>query len=228
MRRVTDDAPRDRNPLFTPDARSLVFYSTRGGRWSGWVMGVDGGGLRPIARDAPGAFSITLSPSGDQIVFGDVPTRAVYLAPLDDGPAVELTGTRLEGKYFTPNSWSRDGARIAGTLAHESGRVGPAGVGVYDLATHATTAVTTDDASTVRWLSDSRRVVYFAKNGTELVVLDTVTLRRTIVDVRLPSPAAFNESFAVSPDDRAIYYGAARAEADIWIVERTPAGASGP
>jgi hypothetical protein len=29
-----------------------------------------------------------------------------------------------------------------------------------------------------------------------------------------------NEVFAVSPDNRTIYYGAARAEADIWIVER--------
>jgi hypothetical protein len=65
-------------------------------------------------------------------------------------------------------------------------------------------------------------VVYFAKNGTELVVLDAVTRRRTSVDVRLPAPAAFNETVAVSPGDRTIYYGAARAEADIWIVERAP------
>jgi hypothetical protein len=90
-----------------------------------------------------------------------------------------------------------------------------------------TTALCTDDPSAVRWLADGRRVVYFAKNGTELVVLDTVTRRRTRVDVRLPAPAALNEGFAVSPDDRTIYYGAARAEADIWIVERsssTPPG----
>jgi hypothetical protein len=28
------------------------------------------------------------------------------------------------------------------------------------------------------------------------------------------------DRFAISPDNRTIYYGAARAEADIWIVER--------
>jgi hypothetical protein len=71
----------------------------------------------------------------------------------------------------------------------------------------------------VKWLADSRRVVYFTKNGWELVVLDTVTRMRTIVDVRLPGPSA-NEIFAISPDNRTIYYGAARAEADIWIMER--------
>jgi hypothetical protein len=137
---------------------------------------------------------------------------------------VELPGTQADGKYFTPMSWSGDGARLAGTLATDSGR--PAGVGVYDLATRVTTAVSADDPAAVKWLSDGRRVVYFAKTGTELVVLDTVTRRRTSVDVRLPAPAAFNEGFAISPDDRTIYYGAARAEADVWIVER-PAAAPG-
>ena len=35
IRRVTDDAPRDRAPVFTPDGRSLLFYSTRDGNWAG-------------------------------------------------------------------------------------------------------------------------------------------------------------------------------------------------
>jgi hypothetical protein len=76
-----------------------------------------------------------------------------------------------------------------------------------------------DETSAVRWLADSRRVLYFTKTGQELVVLDTVTRARTVVDVRLPGPST-NEIFALSPDNRTIYYGAARAEADIWLVER--------
>ena len=76
-----------------------------------------------------------------------------------------------------------------------------------------------DETYAAKWLADSRRVVYFAKNGWELVVLDTVTRKRTVVDVRLPGTVR-NEMFAISPDNRTIYYGAARAEADIWIVER--------
>jgi serine/threonine protein kinase/Tol biopolymer transport system component len=225
MRRVTDDAARDRGPMFTADGRSLVFYSTRDGKWALWSVGVDGGNLRRVAGEAAGAVIVTVSPRGDQVAFGAGSGRAVYVAPIGGGPAVELTGTRVDGMYFAPMSWSRDGTRLAGTLATDSGRT--AAVGVYDLATHVTTALCTDDPSAVRWLADGRRVVYFAKNGTELVVLDTVTRRRTRVDVRLPAPAALNEEFAVSPDDRTIYYGAARAEADIWIVERsssTPPG----
>jgi hypothetical protein len=49
--------------------------------------------------------------------------------------------------------------------------------------------------------------------------LDIATHKRTIVDVRLPGPST-NEIFAISPDNRTIYYGAARLEADIWILER--------
>jgi Tol biopolymer transport system component len=219
MRRVTDDAPRDRGPVFTPDGRSLLFYSTRDGNWAAWSVGVDGGNLRRVAGEAPGVIYVSVSPKGDRIAHVSNSGRAAYLAPIGGGPTVELTGAQADGKYFTPMSWSPDGSRLAGTLATESGRT--AGVGVYDLATRLTTAVSADDPFAVHWLSDGRRVVYFAQNGSELVVLDTVTRRRTRVDVRLPAPSAFNEGFAVSPDDRTIYYGAARAEADVWIVERS-------
>ena len=69
------------------------------------------------------------------------------------------------------------------------------------------------------WLADSRRILYFTKDGWELVLLDTVTRARTVVNVRLPAPSTA-EVFAISRDNRSIYYGASRAEADIWIVER--------
>ena len=39
------------------------------------------------------------------------------------------------------------------------------------------------------------------------------------MEVQLPAPS-IGEMFAISPDNRTIYFGAARAEADIWIVER--------
>ncbi len=77
-----------------------------------------------------------------------------------------------------------------------------------------------DETYAVKWLSDSRRIVYFTKNGAELVMLDTVTRDRSVIEVRLPGPPVINEMFTISPDNRTIYYGAARAEADIWIVER--------
>ena len=107
--------------------------------------------------------------------------------------------------------------QLSGILGGTSGR--PAGVGIYDFGTSTATMLSSDQAFHVKWLADSRRLVYFAKNGSELVVLDMATRARTVVPVRLPWPAS-EEAFAISPDNRTIYYGASRAEADIWIVER--------
>ena len=52
MRRVIDDAPRDRAPVFTPDGKSLVFYSNRSGTWQAWMVGLDGSGLRQLSQTA--------------------------------------------------------------------------------------------------------------------------------------------------------------------------------
>ncbi|MGH9202957.1 MAG: hypothetical protein ACRD2A_17165, partial [Vicinamibacterales bacterium] len=142
---------------------------------------------------------------------------SVPLAATTDTPATPLPGTAAGGRDFSQTALSPDGARFAGHLVSESGR--PFGVAVYDIGAQTTTMVSADQTPGPRWLADSRRVVYFTKNGRELVVLDTVTRTRTVVDVRLTVPSA-SEVIAISPDNRTIYYGGARAEADIWIVER--------
>jgi Tol biopolymer transport system component len=220
MRRVTDDPPRDRAPQFMPDGRSLIFYSARDGNWAAWIVGVDGGGLRKLFDGPKGVVYIYLSPKGDRATFVGTDVHTDYMIPIPPGaqsrPA-ELSGTLVDGRYFSVTGWSRDATRLVGTLASESNR--PAGVATYDLQTHTTTAVSSDETYDVRPLADGRHVLYFTNNGAALVALDVVTRVRTVVNVRLPGPS-IADVFAMSPDDRTIYYGASRAEADIWIVER--------
>jgi eukaryotic-like serine/threonine-protein kinase len=197
------------------------FYSNRDGNWALWMVGVDGGNLRKVVGESPGAAYTNVSPKGDTVIFVATSGRAVFSAPLAAGKGTTptlLRGTQTAGKYFTPITWSPDGKRLAGPLVSESGR--SSGIGAYDLAAQITTTLSTDEAFAVKWLADSRRLMYFTKSGSELVVLDSVTRQRTVVDVRLPGPATPNEMFAISPDNRTIYYGAVRAEADIWIAER--------
>ncbi|HXV76495.1 MAG TPA: hypothetical protein VD788_09265, partial [Candidatus Polarisedimenticolaceae bacterium] len=218
MRRVIDDAPRDRGPEFTPDGRSLVFYSNRSGQWQLWIVGIDGSGLRQVGDAPDGAVYPVVSPRGDTIAFAGSSTRNAYTMPLADSAVPTLlAGVLIGDDLLTPFSWSRDGTRLAGVLVSPSG--GPVGVGVYDLATGTATRLTSDPTYAVRWLADSRRVVYFTNGGWQLVVLDTVSRTRTPIALRLPAPSTI-DLFALSPDDRHIYYGAARAEADIWILEQ--------
>jgi Tol biopolymer transport system component len=225
IRRITDDAPRDRGPVFTPDGRSLVFYSSREGQWGVWMVGLDGGGLRKLILPSGGSVYPSISPKGDRIAYIGDDGRSAFTVPFSPGKAVEataLTGSVVDGKYLTPTEWSPDGARLAGYVVADSGR--PAGVAVYDVAAAKTTLISNDEAYAVNWLDGNRRVVYFTRGGQDLIVVDTATGARTRVDVRLPAPA-IDDLFAVARDGRTIYYGAARAESDIWIVERTPAAA---
>jgi Tol biopolymer transport system component len=207
--------------IFTPDGRSLVFYSNREGQWGVWRIGVDGGGLRKISLPAIGAVYPVVSPKGDAIAFSGDDGRSAFTIPVSATAGAQptpLPGASVDGKYFTATAWSSDGRRITGYLVTDSGR--PSGVGVYDVAAAGTSVVSTDKAYAVQWLSDDRRVIYFTDNGRELVVVDTASGKRTRIDVRLPAPS-IDDLFAITGDSRTIYYGAARAEADIWIEEAT-------
>jgi dipeptidyl aminopeptidase/acylaminoacyl peptidase len=223
IRRITDDIPRDRGPVFTPDGRSIVFYSSREGQWGLWSVGLDGGGLRKLAMPRGGAVYPVVSPKGDRIAYVGDDGRSSFTIPFAAGKTLEpivLEGTVVDGRYFAPMDWSRDATKLAGSVASGSGR--PAGVTLYDLATKKLTILSSDETSCVKWLDGERRLIYFAHNGAELVVIDTATGTRTQVDVRLPGPST-TDVIAIARDGRTIYYGAARAEADIWIVERMPA-----
>jgi Tol biopolymer transport system component len=220
IRRVTDDAARDRGPMFTRDGKSLVFYSNRDGRWEPWSVRADGGNLRKIAA-IEGCIFVLVSTVDDTVVCSTTSgTGELFAMPLNGDPAAptkKLANTRIPEGSLNPTAFSPDGTRLAGLIQAPTGRT--VGVAVYDLRAHALTMVSADDNSAVRWLPDNRRLIYFTTGGSQLVVVDTVTRQRTIVEVRLPAPS-IDDLFSIARDGRMIYYGAARAEADIWIAER--------
>ena len=61
-------------------------------------------------------------------------------------------------------------------------------------------------------------MIYFTTSK-QLIVADTRTGARTVVDITLPLTPT-DDAFALSPDGRTIYYGGERSESDIWIAER--------
>ena len=217
VRRITDDVARDRGPVWMPDGRSLVFYSTRAGRWEVWRIGRDGGGLHKIASvpDDNLVYPL-LSSAGDRVVFSGVGGRVYEMTLASPGAAPRvLENTTVPRGALVATAWSPDGRKLAGPVMSGGQLVG---VAVYELGSKTARMVTDDNPSSVRWIGDSRRLIYFLPSG-ELVLLDTESSRRTVVDVQLPASSSL-ELFAVAPDGRTIYYGAKRSEADIWIVER--------
>jgi Tol biopolymer transport system component len=217
-RRVLDDAARDRAPVFTPDGRSLVFYSNRTGAWQIWTIALDGSGLRQVTDLPGGVVYPVVSPAGDQLTFGASSARKTFEMPFAPGAsATEVPGAVVGEELYMPQSWAADGLRVAGLLGSPSGAM--TGVAVYDVVAKTVQKLTAEATYGVRWLPDSRRVLYFTNGGWDLVVADAITGARTPVALRLPAPQT-TDVFAISSDGRRIYYAGIRAEADIWVLER--------
>lgn len=217
-RRITDDAARDRGPVWTPDSRSLVFYSTRSGTWEMWSINIDGGGLRKVIP-LVNVVSPVISPSFDRIVFTESAPGLTHIAQVvngvvPEGAIKELPNAKAGDATPSFTAWSTDGRALTGTLIRPSGR--SAGVVTYDLASSTLRKLNSDSAEWVRWLPGDRRIIYMTTEG-DVVVVDTATNVRTVVN-RLARNAVF--SFAMAPDGRMLYFGIQRSESDVWIVER--------
>ena len=89
---VTDDAPLDWNPVWSPSGRSLYFSSTRGGTFNLWRIAVDPAtgeakaDPEPITAPSSWAGWISVSRDGRRILFVDRNARTSILrAPVDAG-----------------------------------------------------------------------------------------------------------------------------------------------
>ena len=74
----------------------------------------------------------------------------------------------------------------------------------------------TDHGSDPVWLSDSRRLLFLDKGKISLVDSESGVARELLSIV--PEEVA-RRGFAVSPDDRHIYFSVSTTEADVWMLE---------
>lgn len=131
----------DSNPSISPDGKTLVFASNRGGPFGIWQSELksDQGGLEGDVAyqwaQLDGAFidNPTWSPDGRQIVFDASPTGRTRLYLLDKGASIAQPLALGESDNRTP-SWSRDSQWIyfesnrSGTWQIYAWRVGSAEV----------------------------------------------------------------------------------------------------
>ena len=114
------------------------------GKWGPWIIGLDGGGLRKLAEPPTGAVYVFVSPKGDaDRLHRRTPAGASITRRARDRhqPRPNCQGTTVDGKFFSPTSWSPDGKQLAGNSSRRAAV--PSGVGIYDLATNTTTIVST-------------------------------------------------------------------------------------
>src|SRR5262249_23476994 len=118
------------------------------------------------------------------------------------------------GRKLWVRAWSPDGRLLAGSeQAETSGGVG--GISVYSFES-TKYARLNDNQFDPFWFSDSRRLL--TRDDTKLFVLDSESKRSHEILSVLPD--TLNARQALSQDDRTIYFGLHRAEADVWMMRR--------
>jgi eukaryotic-like serine/threonine-protein kinase len=220
LRKITDDAPKDRGAKWSPDGKRIVFYSDRDGRYELWSIDAQGSNLQQMTRTTgePMWYPVW-SPDGRSLVASN--TNFTYVfdvgGALPTGVAETLPPIEA-GISFAARSWSPDGKWIAG-LAWRSGEMIP-GIWVYSLAEKSYAKMTDKAASDLGrdfgggsvWMPDSRTLIISDRGG--FVAIDRVT--GELMEVFRPTGYGAGDP-SVTADGKTIFFNAERVEGDIWM-----------
>jgi eukaryotic-like serine/threonine-protein kinase len=208
LRQLTDDAARDRGPVWLPDGR-ILFFSDRSGRYEAWAIRPDGSGLEQLTatRGEP-IYSPLAAPGGRRLVCGIGFTGLGLIdltRPLDKRVPVPLP--RFEGGSFFPSSWSPDGSRLAGTDAKGQIVLFSFPDGPYE--------VLPAFGYEPIWMRDGRRLL-FRQDGRGIGVLELGTGQTR--EILAPPAASSFGVFDLAPDERTLFLAHQTREGDLWML----------
>jgi Tol biopolymer transport system component len=208
-RQLTNDEFRDRIPRWSPDGRTIAFYSNRGGSFDIWTIEADGSNLRQITKDGAADVRAVWSPDGKQLA-GYRFNQSGFLLDFTSSPPREtpITGFANSDSHFLPWSWSLDGTWLAGeNYSTASGQI--TGLFLYSLADRSYQALT-DFGISPTWLSDSQRLMVLT--GGKLVIVSRTGKREEI------SALPAEEIFQFAVDSRFVYLITRTQESDVWLM----------
>jgi Tol biopolymer transport system component len=226
LRRLTDDASRDRDPQISPDGQRVAFASDRGGSWGIWTIGTDGGQMAPVsAPDATRAWtSPHWSPDGASIAAWEEPghrtvifdagrtssTPRTVLPSVPGGPTVSLS---LASNQM---AWSSDRG-----FAVQAGSV----LAIYSFETGAY-RTTPMSGAILGWIPNTALLLLNDGWERRFTIVDTSTWRTK--DIAYPSFIPEGDvRFGLSPDGRTLALAHATYKGDIWLMSTGDATARG-
>jgi Tol biopolymer transport system component/serine/threonine protein kinase len=213
LRQLTNGGQRNRGPRWSPDGKQIAFFSTRSGDWEIWTTDAIGSEFRQITNLAGNNVAWPVwSADGKHLAYTLFGLNTFLIEtgkPWGDQTPEKLPPYPGDGQIFNGWNWSPDGRTLAGFLNRDDG------IALYSIASRSFRRAAEHGADPV-WLSDSRRLLFLDKGKIHL--LDTASgSSRELLSV-MPEEVA-RRGFAVSPDDRHIYFSVSTTEADIWMVE---------
>ena len=213
LRQLTRDEHRDRIPRWSPDSRSILFYSNRSGRYEAWSVPADGSRFEQLTKSTGEVPTYCLwSPDGRRLLCSRDGAVTVNLSrPLEWRTFDPLPGSeRLEGEFWA-TSWSANG--LAGTLTREDYSTTP-GIVLYSFETRRFERLT-ERGDSPMWLP-GRPVLLYPDAGS-VHAFDLRTRQdRTILT---PPPGSAYLFANAGPDARRLYLVRRSDEGDVWMLD---------
>ena len=215
-RRLTDDLYKDREPTWSPDGKTLGFYSTRSGRWEEWAIQVDGSGLRQLTDLNADLGVLSWAPDGKHGIASSVSTHTVIRI---DTTRLNTTASAeplrdVAAAQFDVFAWSPSGRYLAGRIFKESVLMGTPGI--WDLDSKTLRKIGREGSVSpnisVSFLPDSRRLLLNSAGDLMLIDLGDGTSRR----LRSVPPEDY---YRLSRDGRTLLIEHPVLDSDVWLLE---------
>ncbi|HEX5476173.1 MAG TPA: protein kinase [Vicinamibacterales bacterium] len=223
-RRLTDDAFKDRLPFWSPDDKRVSFMSTRSGGWEVWAIGVDGSGLRQLTSRLGQTDWGVWSPDGRHMAVGasTTPPYGVWFLDASKTATRENASQTLSPVRSEVDSWSTDGALLAGTETDAGGN--PAAVMVWDvvarrLLRRITLPLVRVSSSDITFVAGTHDLIANARDGIAIVDADTGRWR---IIRKLAAPFEAR----LSGDGHTLLVESPGVDADLWLMEFAKAAGS--
>jgi Tol biopolymer transport system component len=211
IQQLTNDAYKDRFPVWSPDGRRIAFHHNRGGNFEIWVVNPDGSGIEQLTyTSAPAVYFPVWSPDGKHLAY-TIPDIGPFVMDVtkpwkeqSPKPVVVPAGP---GERFGVWSWSPDGKKLAGNFRKDAAYVG---MGIYFLESgkYESAARGIDPV----WLADSRRIIF--RDQGKLYIMDTQSQKTREIFSVAPNDL---DSPVLTRDNRTIYFSLIVVQADIWM-----------
>jgi Tol biopolymer transport system component len=216
MRRLTQDH-KNRLPRWSPDGTQIAFQSNRSGGWEIWVIDADGSGLKQVTHTPDGSsYMPCWSPDGKRITFYETSSNRAHVLDVTGESGAHdpepLPGVDGGERAFVPVAWSPDGRSLVGNLMTLEGKLGELLVFSWETGEYRQVS---EIGTFPMWLGDSRRLLVLA--GGSVVLIDSVDGR--VKEVIAPDAPATVTGFAVSRDNRSIFYVHTVSQSDVWMLE---------
>jgi Tol biopolymer transport system component len=213
MRQITS-SHLNRGPRWSSDGKRIAFFSERSGNWEIWIIDIDTGELRQITNlGGQNVAWPVWSPDGKYLAYTVFGVNTFIIQPAKAWTAQSpqrLPPYPNRSQLFNGWSWSPDGRMLAGFLNQDEA------IAIYSLDSGTFRRLTAFGSDPV-WLSDGRALLFHNKGKIYETPTDSGEQAHEVVSIA-PGEIA-RRGFAVSSDDRQVYFSVTSTEADVWMLQ---------